>query len=65
MKETTTGTTICRHRKKKRRYDRELHKLKRAGEATPERKQRLQAVKERVQQERAEEATPERKERLR
>ena len=40
---------------KKRRCDREHHKQKRAKEATPERKQRLQAVKERVQQKRAEE----------
>ena len=44
-KGTTAGTTICRHRKKN---DREHRKQKRAEETTPERKQRLQAVKEYV-----------------
>ena len=48
-KETTAGTIICRHRKRKRRFDREPHQQKRAEEATPERKHRLQAVNERVQ----------------
>ena len=42
-KGTTTGTTICRHRKKN---DREHRKQKPAEETTPERKQRLQAVKQ-------------------